>query len=123
LREDDKNFKDLTTRTTETGWIEFKKEAKVDHNNFFKNHANSLGLAQNYEFKATKDETDDKQQRHQRFQLHYKNILIEGAEFSLRSKDGIVNTAHGRVIDGLNIDISKPMNERAHLCMPWQTKN
>jgi Zn-dependent metalloprotease len=93
LREDDKNFKDLTTRTTETGWIEFKKEAKIDHNNFFKNYAESLGLGQHYEFRATKDETDEKQQRHQRFQLHYKNIPVEGAEFSLHSNNGILNTA------------------------------
>ncbi len=81
LREDNKTFKDLTEKTNDNGWIEFKKDAKVSHNNFFKNYATSLGLDKDYDFKATKDETDNFKKRHQRFQrnaarLHYKNITV-----------------------------------------------
>ena len=83
LREDNQAFKNLTTRATENGWIAFKKEAKLNPNTFFKDYAGSLGLGQHYDFKSLKDETDNKQIRHQRFQLHYKNIPVEGAEFGL----------------------------------------
>ncbi|TAE36636.1 MAG: hypothetical protein EAZ70_10720 [Runella slithyformis] len=48
LREDNKEFKDLTLRTTENGWIEFKKEAKINPNNFFKDYASSLVLCKDY---------------------------------------------------------------------------
>jgi hypothetical protein len=52
LREDNKEFKNLTEKSTDNGWIEFKKEAKVSHNNFFKNYASSLGLDKDYDFKS-----------------------------------------------------------------------
>jgi hypothetical protein len=67
LREDDKNFKSVTKRADNDGWIEFKREAKLSPNNFFKDYANSLGLDKDYNFKPLKDETDKKQQRQQHF--------------------------------------------------------
>ena len=51
LREKDEALKNLTLRTTENGWIEFKKEAKINPNNFFKDYASSLGLGKDYEFR------------------------------------------------------------------------
>jgi Zn-dependent metalloprotease len=85
LREDNKEFKNLATRITESGWIEFKKEARINPNTFFKDYSGSIGLTKDYDFKAFKEETDKKQNKHQRFLLHYKNIPVEGAEFSLHS--------------------------------------
>lgn len=123
LREDNKAFKDLTEKTTDNGWITFKKEAKLNPNNFFKDYSQSLGLGKDYNFKPIKDETDDKKLRHQRFQLYYKNIPVEGAEFSLHSESGILTIGHGRVIDGLDIDISKLMNERSALAYALADKN
>jgi Zn-dependent metalloprotease len=114
LREDNKEFKAITSRTTDNGWITFKKEAKLNPNTFFKDYATSLGLDKDYDFKTTKDETDpsvDKGIRHQQFQLHYKNIPVEGVEFTLHSVDGILTLAHGRIPEGLYADISKPMAE------------
>jgi uncharacterized membrane protein YkoI len=112
LRQDDKAFNDLTIRTDNSGWIEFKKEAKLNPNNFFKDYANSLGLDKDYNFKATKDETDDKRQRHQRFQLFYKNIAVEGVEYLLHSgPDGILTLAHGRIPENMDFDVSKSMPE------------
>ena len=116
LREDNKAFKDLTNRTTENGWIEFKQEARVNPSTFFKNYASSLGLDKDYDFKLLKDETDKKQNKHQRFLLHYKNIPVEGAEFTLHSSiQGVLTLAHGRIPDGLNFDVSKPMPENKAL--------
>ena len=62
LREDDKTFKNLTARADNDGWIEFKAEAKLNSNNFFKDYAQSLGLGQDYEFKSLKDETRARRQ-------------------------------------------------------------
>jgi Zn-dependent metalloprotease len=111
LREDNKEFKNLTEKSTDNGWIEFKKEAKVSHNNFFKNYASSLGLDKDYDFRATKDETDPFHKRHQRFQLYYKNTLVEGVEFTLHSQDDVLTLGHGKIPEGLDNDISKPMPE------------
>ena len=112
LRQDDKAFKDLTIQTTDNGWIEFKKAARVNPNSFFKDFAANLGLDKDYNFKPLKDETDKFYTRHQRFLLYYKNIAVEGVEFTLHSSvEGILTLADGRIPEGLNADISKPMAE------------
>ncbi|WP_157585680.1 hypothetical protein [Runella zeae] len=46
LREDNRSFKALTKTATPDGWIEFKKEARINPNTFFKDYANSLELGQ-----------------------------------------------------------------------------
>ncbi len=122
LREDNKEFKNLTEKSTDNGWIEFKKEPKVSHNNFFKNYASSLGLDKDYDFRATKDETDPFHKRHQRFQLYYKNILVEGVEFTLHSQDDILTLGHGKIPEGLDNDVSKPMPESLDLALASTTK-
>jgi hypothetical protein len=68
LRQDDKAFNDLTIRTTDNGWIEFKKTARVNPNTFFKDFASNLGLNKDYNrngnrFKVIKDETGAFQQK------------------------------------------------------------
>ncbi len=110
-KEDDKVFKSLTTRIDDDGWIEFKKEAKLNPNSFFKDYATNLGLGQHYDFKAMQDETDKKQQRHQHYQLYYKNIAVEGIIYSIHSDASGLSIAHGKIPDGLDHDVAKPMSE------------
>lgn len=112
LRENDQAFKNLTLQTTENGWIEFKKEAKINPNTFFKDYSNSIGLGKDYDFKLIKNEIDLKKNQHQRFKLHYKNIPVEGAEFTLHSSiEGVLTLAHGKIPEDLNVDLSKPISE------------
>ena len=115
LREDDKAFKELTKRTTPNGFIEFKEEAKVAAADFFTKYAQNLGLGQHYELQLTKDETDALQIRHQRYQLYYKKTPVEGAEYTLHSKGGLLLLANGRIVDGMDFDLSKPMPEQKAL--------
>ncbi|WP_428667135.1 M4 family metallopeptidase [Runella sp.] len=112
LKDKDESFNRLILNATENGWIEFKKEAKINPNTFFKVYGKNLGLDQQYDFKLLKEETDKKQNRHQRYQLYYKNIPLEGVEFTLHSSiEGVLTLAHGRIPDGLEFDVSKPIPE------------
>jgi Zn-dependent metalloprotease len=115
LREDDKAFKEITKRTTSNGFIEFKEEAKVSAADFFTKYAQNLGLGQHYELQIIKDETDKLQIRHQRYQLYYKKTPVEGAEFTLHSKGGLLFLANGRIVDGMDFDLSKPIPEQKAL--------
>lgn len=116
LREDNKAFKDLTSRATDDGWIEFRKDKpKINPTTFFETFGSELGLDQHYQFRLVKDKADVKQNRHQHFQLFYKNIRVEGIQYSLHSRDGGLQVAHGRIPDGLAIDVSKPIQERVAL--------
>lgn len=109
LREDDKNFKNLTVRADNDGWIEFKKESKLNPTTFFKDYGNSIGLGSEYDFKLLKEDIDKKQLRQRHYELYYKNIPVEGVVFSLHSEADVLTIAHGKIPEGLSQDISKPM--------------
>lgn len=106
----------MTTRATDDGWIEFRKDKpKINPATFFEIFGPTLGLDQHYQFRLVKDKADVKQNRHQKFQLFYKNIRVEGAEYGLHTRDGGLQVAHGRIPDGLAIDVSKPIQENVAL--------
>jgi bacillolysin len=112
LRENNKAFADLATRTTDDGWIEFRTDkAKINANTFFDLYGSALGLDNNYRMKLEKDKADVKENRHQRFVLYYKNIRVEGADYALHSRPDGLRIAHGRIPDGLTTDVGKAMPE------------
>lgn len=57
------------------------------------------------------DETDFKEIRHQKYQLYYKNVRVEDVQYYLHSKKKRLNVADGRIVENIDIDISKPMPE------------
>lgn len=116
LRESNKAFTDLTARATDDGWIEFRKDKpRINPATFFETYGSALGFNQHYRMKLVKDKADVKQNQHQKYQLFVKNIRVEGAEFGLHFRDGALTLAHGRLPDGLDLDISKPIQERVAL--------
>lgn len=116
LRESNKAFTDLTARATDDGWIEFRRDKpKINPATFFETYGSALGFNQHYRMKLVKDKADVKQNHHQKYQLFVKNIRVEGAEFGLHFRDGALTLAHGRLPDGLDLDISKPIQE--HLAL------
>lgn len=123
LREKDPVFEQVATEMTPNGWIIFKKEAKIKASTFFNTYATNLGIGQHYEFQLMKDETDVFHIRHQRFQLYYKKTIVAGAEFTLHSVDDILQTAHGRIVENMDFDLSKPMPEQKALDYALSDKN
>ncbi|AQG78234.1 M4 family metallopeptidase [Spirosoma montaniterrae] len=118
LRENDKTLLNLTSYASDNGWLDFKQDAQteaIDPDAFLNRFGNKLGVGNGYHLKPTKDETDFREIRHQTFQLYYKNIKVEGVEYTLHSRHKRLRTAHGRIIEGLSTDVSKPMPERKAL--------
>ena len=112
LREDDKAFRALTSYTSENGWIEFRRDITgVEATSFFDKFGKNLGLSDGYKMQLTQDETDPKENRHRRYQLLWRNIPVEGSEFTLHSRKDQLTTAQGRVVEALTIDVSKPIIE------------
>ena len=109
----DAAFDSLFTRMTDYGWLFLKDDpaSHVSPDTFIVRYASNLGLSEGYKLKAIKEETETPEGttvtvRHQFFQLHYKNIPVEGNEFSLHSIENVLKTAHGRIVAGLDIDVS-----------------
>ncbi len=65
--------------------------------------------------KLVKDQTDDKKVRHQRYSLFYKNVRVEYSDYTLHSKDKRLLAADGRIVEQLDIDVSKPITEKQAL--------
>ncbi|MBO9616836.1 MAG: M4 family metallopeptidase [Dyadobacter sp.] len=98
---------------TDHGWLFLKDDPAlhVSPDTFIVRYATNLGLSAGYKLKAIKEETDTPEgtmvvMRHQLFQLHYKNIPVEGNEFSLHSTENTLKTAHGRIVAGLDMDVA-----------------
>lgn len=120
VRENDKTFLALTNNTSDNGWIEFRqdKDAEaISPDTFFDRFGKNLGFGEGYQMRSMKDkdETDFRQIRHQRFQLYYKNIRVEGVEYSLHSRNKRLESAHGRVVENLALDVTKATSERQAL--------
>lgn len=107
------SFDSLFSRMTDYGWLFLKdnQASRVSPDTFIVRYATNLGLSEGYELRAIKEETETPEgtsvvMRHQLFQLHYKNIPVEGNEFSLHSIENVLKAAHGRIVAGLDIDVS-----------------
>lgn len=107
------SFDSLFSRMTDYGWLFLKDNQvlPVAPDSFIVRYAANLGLSEGYELKAIKKETETPEgttvvMRHQLFQLYYKHIPVEGNEFSLHSSENVLKTAHGRIVAGLDIDVS-----------------
>lgn len=107
------SFDSLFSRMTDYGWLFLKDDptSRIASDTFIVRYATNLGLSEGYKLKAIKDETETPEgmtvvMRHQLFQLNYKNVPVEGNEFSLHSIENVLKTAHGRIVAGLDIDVS-----------------
>ena len=116
LRENNRALLDLASHTNETGWIVFRpdKEA-IDSDKFFDRFGDAIGLGKRYSMRLAKDEADVKQVRHQRYQLYYKNIPVKSVEYTLHSRNKKMAFVNGRMVENLDIDIEKPMQEKQAL--------
>ncbi len=116
LRDNNKAFLKTVYYASDNGWLEFRDDTiSLEVDSFFEQQGNALGIGPNYHFKKIKDESDDRGLRVQRFQLYYKNLEVEGVEYSLSTQKGRLKTAFGRIVEGIDMDISKPMDERKAL--------
>ncbi len=113
LRENNGAFRALTSYVSESGWIEFRPGAEpVEPDAFFKRFGETIGLGNEYEMRLVSDETDFKEIRHQKYQLYYQNIRVEHVQYYLHSKHKRLQIADGRVVENLNVDVSKPIAEK-----------
>ena len=106
---------DLIKPESEPNFLYFKSEKAVIANSIFENHKSKFGLGKDDGMVLYKTEKDDIGFTHYRFQQIYKGLKIEGAQFFVHEKNGIVNTASGTMINYLNLDINPVVSEQTAL--------
>lgn len=109
---DDPLVKDAKS-LTQNGWIELKAETSVAPDQFFERYAASLGLMANPHLKLERfsSETSQKGEEHQRYQLYYDGIKVEGLEFLLHAREGKVRSACGKIVSELEINTESRLSE------------
>ncbi len=116
LREGNQTFLKFTRYTSPNGWITFRQDTvAIRPETFFQQFNSALGLSPLHEFRVVKDETDDKKFRHRRYQLYFKNIKVEGVEYMLHDLNNRLESANGRIVEDLVIDIANPIQEQVAL--------
>ncbi len=95
------NINYVATADDHGNWWQFKSQNQVTTNGFFENYKSSLGFDANTSFILIKKERDPLDFTHYRYQQHYKNIKVEGAQFLLHEKNGLVEKANGRLVKGI----------------------
>lgn len=93
------NLNSVAHSDASQNWWSFSKN--VSANNFFQNYQSDLGLNNEYSFTLIRAEEDNLGMTHARYQQKYMGVTVEGAQFILHSKNGILARANGRLVKGL----------------------
>ena len=96
--------------SVDSNWIEFKEGQRIDPVSFFQTYRSELRLGTEDKMIITDEKSDEIGFTHHRFQQEYKGITVIGGEYSIHSKNGIAQTANGRIINNLSIDVTPMIN-------------
>ena len=69
------------------------------------------GLPENYEFRPLKTYKDQQKNLHKKYQLFYKGIQIEGLTYTIHYKDGIPQSANGKIIKSAGAPTQPSINQ------------
>jgi Zn-dependent metalloprotease len=95
--------------------IRFKEGSNVDKSVFFQKYKNYFGLSDDYQFEQLSEFSDQLYQTHYRYNLYFKGIQVNEAQFILHEKNGIIHYANGHLVHGLEVDISPLITEQTAL--------
>ena len=86
----------LTQQVEPAGWLFMKDDAQVLANDLFTTYKTNMGLGSDDAMVVIKDATDEYGWQHVRYQQYYKNIKVEGAEYTDHLQDCILKNANGK---------------------------
>ena len=133
------SFKKVTTPESTLRWMTIKEPEKVSKDLFLQKSKVIFDLDEKTTFKeigvSKESQLSNINQgwKHYRLQQMYKGIPIEGAHYLLHEKNGLIETANGDVVAGLDINTMPSISEDAALQMlldeigankyAWESKN
>lgn len=89
--------------------LEFRKEANINPERLFIDHADAFGLGSEDEMRINRKRTDSMGYTHIRFQQYHKGIQVTGAEFLVhQNKEGYTYLGTGQIVRELNLS-DKPL--------------
>ena len=86
-------------------FIHFNKKSNITAKNFFSIFTTNFNLTEEDSFVLLKQENDNINFTHYRYQQYYNGILVTGGEYLLHEKNNLLVSANGNIFNKLNIDI------------------
>jgi Zn-dependent metalloprotease len=91
--------------------VRFEEKQKVSIITFFEQYKKAFDWSDNNEARSFKAFTDKLGQTHQRFKQYYKGVELAEAQYLLHEKEGSIFYAHGKLIHGLDMDVTPVISE------------
>ena len=110
-------FKKMTTSESTLDWMRIKESEKVSKEKFLQKSKEIFDLNEKTNFTEIKVNEAKNGWKHHRLQQMYEGIPIEGAHYLLHEKDGLIETANGNVIAGLELSTTPAISEEIALQM------
>ena len=95
--------------------LEFKGDNKPKAESFFQIFKSAYNFSEENKFAEFRLNKDKLGQTHHRYKQYYKGIELAEVQYLLHEKDGFVEYAHGRFIQGLNLNETPTLTESAAL--------
>ncbi len=103
-QKDNKDLQEITDAIYGNGWLKMKESKKLNSKLLFALHKKAFGLSASDEMILQKvEEIDSISQVLHRFQQYYKGIKVEGGEFVVKARNASAATAHGKIIEDLDL--------------------
>jgi len=91
--------------------IRIEEENYIPLKSFFNEYRKTFGLSDDNEFISNKVSTDKLGQTHYTYKQYYKGIELAEVRFILHAKNDMVFYANGRIIHGLNLNVTPSLTE------------
>ncbi len=92
-------------------FIQFNKKSNIKSKNFFNIFKTNFNLTEEDSFVKVKQENDNINFTHYRYQQYYKGILVTGGEYLLHEKNNLLVSANGNIFNKLNIDVQPKISK------------
>jgi len=95
--------------------IRFQDMQKVTITTFFEQYRKVFAWSEDNEAILFREMRDELDQTHYRYKQHYKGIEVADVQYLLHEEEGIVTYANGKLIHGLDLDVTPVLSEQQAL--------
>ncbi|MEI8202332.1 MAG: M4 family metallopeptidase [Bacteroidota bacterium] len=105
---------------SKTEWFDFKPGIKANAVDFFIKQKEKFHLSNYDDMRVIKTEKDKLGYIHTRFNQYYNGVKVEGAEYIVHEKDGLIEKANGIIIPNINLNANPNFTEAQALNVALQ---